>query len=314
MDSRDQADLVLKASVSGFDEDKEAHQDDETGDASQLTPEQKQARQEEKEFWAGILVRYSCTTALTYTLTDASTGQPVVQDKEAKSTVTTDFRNETAIAALIATIGLAQKNDVIKILTGLAIAGGVEELRKSMRHAINRSPAISAKSAFNEMVQDINRASDYSVRVTGIDYLHNRLRLNVGTAQGVRVSTPDDPYEFQILVKGAPLSSDDSPTHADYEPAVVVAADEQSCLCELHHVKRRVDKGRERNEDSPDLKTVQQLPDPTTGLVSARSWVLFPSLPVVPDSEQTGRTLSHFPRRFAARASHHYVSWSKRRS
>ena len=306
--SRDQADLVLKAKVSGFDEDREAHSDDEAGDVSQLTPEQKQARQEEKEFWAGILVRYSCTTALTYTLTDALTGQAVVEDKEAKSTVTTDFRNETAIAALVATIGLAQKNDVIKILTGILIAGGVEELRKSMRRAINRSPAISAKSAFNEMVQDINRVGDYSVRVTGIDYLHNRLRLNVGTAQGIRVSTSDDPYEFQILVKGAPLSSDDSPTHADYETAVVVAADEQSCLCEMHHVKRRVDKGREKNEDSPDLKTVQQPPDPTTGLVSARAWVLFPSLPVVPDSEQTGRINPRFPRRLAAHAAHHLVS------
>jgi hypothetical protein len=281
VDSRDQADLLLDASVDDFDQQKDEYQDDGTA----ATDEEKKAASEKKDFFAGLLVRYACTTKLKYSLYDTASGQYITQDRTVEGQAQADFRNETGIVAVIGAIGLAQKNQWIQIITGLAVAGGIEELRKSMRNATNRCPGISARTAFDQMVQDIDHASNFGVRLTDIDYEHNRLTLNVGTEQGIQVSTKTDPYEFEVLVRNTALPNEESSFKANYYTAVVMGVSDHSCVCELHHVNRKVDKGKEKVKDEPDLKMVQQLPDPATGMVSARASVRFPELPILRENK-----------------------------
>lgn len=254
------ADLVLKASVTDF----QGHRD---------------------QVIDGLPFKYSCTTKLAYSIYDTDSNRYVVSDKNVEASAGADYTTEALIGAGVAGVLLTRKNDLLKLL-GAAVGGvGVVELNKSVQRAANRCPGIAARTVFNDMVQDINRASDFSVRMTGIDYSTGRMRFNVGTASGIHVSIPEDPCEFEVMVGGKPLPDDEGGNSADYYTAVVVDADEQSCQCELHHIRRKVNRSSESIHDDNDLDMLRRIPEPATGIVSARASVHFASLPVITDAD-----------------------------
>ena len=258
--SKADADLVLKASVTDF----QGHKD---------------------QVIDGLPFKYSCTTKLAYSLYDPNTSQYVVSDKRVEASAGADYTTEALVGAGIGGFLLTRKSDIAKIFGALIVGGGVLELNKSVQRAANRCPGIAARTVFNDMVQDINRVSDFSVRMTGIDYGTGRMRFNVGTASGIHVSTQEDPCEFEVMIGGKPLPDNEGGNSADYYTAVVVDADEQSCQCELHHVRRKVNRSSESTSDDPDPDMVRRIPEPATGVVSARASVHFASLPVITDAD-----------------------------
>lgn len=258
--SKANADLVLKANVTDF----QSHRD---------------------QVIDGLPFKYSCTTKLSYSIYDPDTKQYVVSDKQVEASAGADYTTEALVGAGVAGILVTRKNDWLKLL-GVAVGGfGIAELNKSVQRAANRCPGIAARSVFNDMVKDINRASDFSVRMIGIDYGAGRMRFNVGTASGIHVSTPEDPCEFEVMVGGRPLPDNEGGNSADYYTAVVVDANEQSCQCELHHVRRKVNRSSESTNDDLDRDMLRRIPEPATGVVSARASVHFASLPVITDAD-----------------------------
>ena len=128
------------------------------------------------------------------------------------------------------------------------------------------------------MVADIGRDSDFTVRVTDIDYERGRLTLNAGTAEGVRASTDDRPFQFEISVGNEPLPDHQDGLTADYYTAVVTDVAEHSCTCELRHRWRTVENGEENEAEEPSPEAARHIVDPQTGVVSARAWLPNPKL------------------------------------
>ena len=231
--------------------------------------------------------KYTCTTRLVYSLKDAATGNYIngCNEKVAEARAGADYTKET-IAGVIALGALFAKGNVaLKYLAGLLGIAGVSELNHSVQRAVNRCPAIAAETVFDQMFQDISHAADYSARVTAIDYSRGTIRLNIGTADGINVSTRDNPSEFDIDIDGHPLPESESGNAADYYSAVVVGADEHSCLCELHHVTRKVHNASESSSDTIATQMLRSIPQPSTGEVSAVANVRFPSSAVITDAE-----------------------------
>lgn len=140
-----------------------------------------------------------------------------------------------------------------------------------------KDKAAPAKSL--AIMDDLNRATDFSVRVVEIDYAHGLLRLNQGTNAGLWVS-PEQPCEFQILIQNAPLPYAAAAGGPQYK-AVVVQADPGSAVCELRQIKAGragAAPGLAKFEPKPALDMARQIPDPATGVVSARFSLLVPFL------------------------------------
>jgi hypothetical protein len=271
-DKKEQADLILKAQVTDFSEKRD---------------------QIVFEF---LPFKYSCETKLTYSLYDVEKDQYVVQDKPVSASAKVDYTKEVAIGATAIGFLMTRKDDGLRMLGLLLGAGGIQQLQRSVARGVNRCPAIASKTVFNAMVTDINRNADFTVRVTDIDYEKNCIRLNAGTRAGIAVSTPEKPSEFEVIINGEALPGSEAGLSADYYTAVVVEADENSSLCELRQIKRRVDKSTEKIEQKAAPWMITRIPDPTTALVSARAAVRFPSIPVVPEEapkktgEKTGES------------------------
>ncbi|BDI34168.1 hypothetical protein CCAX7_62190 [Capsulimonas corticalis] len=256
--SEGEADLILTGEVADFTEKKE-------------------------NFLIGSLpFKYRCDTGLRYSLFDARTSTYVVRDKEVGATAGADYTKET-IAGLIA-LGVlgSQKGDAPKLLGLVLGIAGAAELQRGVRNAVNRCPSIATRTACDTLSSDISRAADFSVRVTGVDYGRALLTINAGSEDGVRVSTPDSPCEFEVLVEGVPLPGGESGGKADYSTAVVVSAGPHDAVCELRRVRRRIDRFREKIDQKLDPDMARLIPAPASGAVSARATLRFPSVEVVP--------------------------------
>ncbi|BCM88660.1 hypothetical protein IAD21_00501 [Abditibacteriota bacterium] len=260
--SRDEADLVLDAAVVDFKEDRD-------------------------DFLPLIPIRYDCSLRLQYSLYDTHANRYVVEHKEVVGTAKANFTKEAAIIGLGA--GLLYKQ--AKGLLSALIAGfGIADLNNAARKAANRAPAVCAKSAFNQMVGDINDASDFSVQVTSIDYNANRLTVNAGTNDGVRVGDASHPFDFQLQIAGGQLPSEDEPKTAEYYAARVVQVGPTSSVCELRHIQRSITKTKEKVQDEPAPDVLRQIPDPATGLIGGRAGVQFPDVEIVTEAQVQAAT------------------------
>jgi hypothetical protein len=276
VNSAAEADLVLSARVVDFKADKD-------------------------DFTSLIPYRYDCTTQLAYSLFDTDQNRFLFQNKPVEATATVNYKKEILGGSILTLLLAKFGGDLGKVLATFVGAGGIYELRKSIQKAVNRCPAISARSVFNTMVGDINNAANFSVRVTGIDYQRGTLQLNAGTTAGVR---PGD--EFQVSVGAAPpayketgpdadskfppmvsvpLAYKETGLSADYYTAVVTSTDQDNATCELRHIHRKVNKSKESFEGTPAPDVLRHIPEPTSGLVSARAWVQFPSITVISDAD-----------------------------
>lgn len=133
------------------------------------------------------------------------------------------------------------------------------------------------------IMNDLNRVTDFAVRVVEIDYARGLLRLNQGADAGLWASLADQSCEFQIFVGNVPLPfrTEGKDGGAPLYKAVVVQADAGSAVCELRAVRRGASgagSGLARFEPKAALDVIRQIPDPATGLVSARFSLLVPFL------------------------------------
>src|SRR5690606_4200573 len=111
--------------------------------------------------------------------------------------------------------------------------------------------------------------------------------LNVGSDMGVHPSRPDSPFEFRISFAGTPLgeSNDSDGRHADYYDAVVRSVTPDSCVCEFQHVEGVIQGENGVIPSKPDKDTLEKLPDPASGLVSAQATVNFPPVAAFNDND-----------------------------
>ena len=256
VDNRDDADLILRARVSEFVSDKD-------------------------KFADLFAYRYDCRTALTYSLFDVAANRFVYDQKQSVGTAKVDYTKEAALIGIAG--GLLRKK--LGNLSLLIAGFGIAELNEGIRKAANRSPAIATRTAFAGMMRDIDNASDFSARVTGVDYARGTLTINAGTRDGVRVSTPDHPFEWQINLGDQSLPDEESPRRADFYVARVISADQNSCVCELRHRVRSTKKAKDKESDEAAPEMLRRLPDPATGLLEARASVRFPDLNIISEDE-----------------------------
>jgi hypothetical protein len=263
VDSPDDADLLLSARVTNFTFDKD------------------------QAFGSVIPYEYSCQTTLQYDLQDVATGKYIAQNKTVTGESKASFRKEI-YEAIAAAVGL-------KVIVGgnlgdygpWVIGGAlIYDLKHKMQKAANRCPGISERQVFDNLTQQINGDVDYRAQVTDIDYRSGRITLDVGSRDGVHASTAGQPFEFEISAADVPLldKSEDG-RDADYYTAVVREVRDDSCVCELRHVKGTVKAGDAEIPSEPALDVVRTLPDPATGVLSARAWTRFAPVEVISDED-----------------------------
>lgn len=229
---------------------------------------------------------YTSVTRLQYSLFDIDLGHFVAEGKQAEGTARVDLAEQGAPA--------------------LAPQARQEERERATRQAAGAAGAISAAEAFNVLVSEVNRASDFSVRVTDIDYATGTLRLNVGRAQGLRVSKTD-PDDFQITVAGTALPEQRTERSSQFYIARAIAVGQDWAVCRLLRVSHTTRTRSERAaggmggvagsisegiSEVPAPEMVRRLPDPATGQIAARSWTPPPSeAPAIgPGIQQPTRT------------------------
>lgn len=200
--------------------------------------------------------RRSFVTRLQYSLFDTDLGRFVAQGKEAQGTATIEMAEQAPQAP--------------------ASRGGQDEGRSVTLQEAGRARAISAATAFGALVSEVNRAADFSVRVTDIDYATGTLRLNAGRDQGLRESR-SDPDDFQITVAGAPLPEEEGKNSSSFYVARVIMVGKDWSVCRLLRVTEHLKERAETFTEEPAPEMVRRLPDPATGQVAARSWRPFPS-------------------------------------
>lgn len=215
---------------------------------------------------------YSCKTSLSYSLQDPVTGRKIADNETVSSESKADYRADFGGGVLLMILGFSNRSRVVRELTGIIGVAGIAELHELMRQAVNRCPGISARATVDKFVHAIDAASDYHVRVIAADYSTGTLRMNVGRADGIEVSTPEKPFEFEVQVGDDYLPSSENGLKADYYSAEVVNVDDHTCDCVLHHIKRGVrDMIHPYQSDDQAIQMCQAIPDPTTGIVSARA-------------------------------------------
>ncbi|MCX6344894.1 MAG: hypothetical protein NT018_07450 [Armatimonadetes bacterium] len=240
-----------------------------------------------------IPLKYECSMTLTYSLKDNVTGNMVFNNEMIKSSSRSDFWE--ALAPVLVVVGVLMKksdSDLVKVLVGGLGVAFVQALKDSAKQAAVQCPLLVEQTAYSRLANGLYDTFDCRSRVTKIDYDKGTLTLNVGTADGVK-ATGANPSSFEILVNSQsgpqPLQFKEEGTSADYYAAEVISADEHTCVCTLKHVKRwlRVKYGLFGKsfvggmvEASDDVATLRKIPDPATGIVSARMKLRF--LPLVP--------------------------------
>jgi hypothetical protein len=260
VDSEDDADLAIDASVASFTED-------------------------EKKLIGIIPTKYACTTTLFYSLYDENTGQYIARNKVLTGSADVSVSKVTYLG-LAGAILAYRKSPALGL--GVLIATAVNAVHK-IRNAARICPPVSIRQAFNNLTQDISNAADFSARVTNIDYERGQVTLNIGSNMGVRPSTPDQPFEFRIALAGTPLGDANASDgrHADFYDAVVRSVTPDSCVCEFQHVEGLIQGENGVIPSNPDKDMLEKLPDPSTGLISAQATVNFPAVNVFSDNDIT---------------------------
>lgn len=249
-----------------------------------------------------IPLKYECSMTLTYSLRDNVTGKMVFDNQTLRSSSRSDFWE--ALAPVLVVVGVAVKksdSDLAKVLIGGLGVAFVQALKDAAKQAAIECPLLVEQTTYSQLASGLYDTFDCRSRVTKIDYDKGTLTLNVGTADGVRAGGTN-PSSFEILVNSQsgpqPLPFKEDGMSADYYAAEVVSADEHTCVCTLKHVKRwmRVKYGLFGKsfvggmvEASDDMATLRRIPDPATGVVSARMKLRF--LPLVP--KPTGMAAEH---------------------
>ncbi len=198
--------------------------------------------------------RRTFVTSLQYSLFDTALGRFVAQGKQAQGTATVDAARGAPVPR----------------------ASRPKQNRQNEPGQQNRARAQSGASAVSALVSEVNRASDFSLRVTAIDYAAGTLRLNAGRTQGLRISRTD-PDDFQITVAGTPLPEQETTRSLQVYTARVVAVGQDWAECRLLRVTQSQKMGLPAFTEEPAPDMVRRLPDPATGQVGARSWMPFPS-------------------------------------
>lgn len=269
--SADQADYTIIARASNFKEDKDNLLD--------MVP-----------------LKYKCSMDLTYSLRDNASGQTVIDNKTVNSGFGHDYWK--SVAAVLIVAGFVEKSDSnaakwIERILGVAFLTALHDCAKQ---AAERCPALVEQTVYSKMMDDLYDVFDCKARVTSIDYEHGTVSLNVGTEDGVQLGG-DRPSTFELLVDNKEaLPFKEEGNEADFYAAEVVSADAHSCVCKIKHVKRWVKESvkllppkgfvGEMVKVTDGVDMARCLPDPTTGVVSARMKSRF--LPLV--SEPVGMT------------------------
>ncbi|HEY0073717.1 MAG TPA: hypothetical protein VGB77_06410 [Abditibacteriaceae bacterium] len=258
VDSKEEADLLIRAQVVNFHEDKDS--------LTKLLP-----------------FKYSCSFRLSYSLYDVAEQKYVVQDKIAEGAAKVSYATEAALVGIVGGVLIAKGKGMADVLGGLLLGGGIYELHKAMQKAVNRSPGIAARSAFHDLASDVSRASDFSARVSRIDYSANRLWLNVGSEAGLKIGD-----QFEVAVGGVALPYQEWESDANYYVVKVIEVHRDRAVCDLRHMRREVSKFKEKFFDVDDEHAkamLKRLPEPATGLVSARALVNFPEVNIISDAD-----------------------------
>jgi len=228
--------------------------------------------------------RHNFVTILQYSLFDTDLGRFVAQGKQAQGTATVEATVEAPGEAPGVRAAGSEQN-------------GQDKGKREMQQALDRARAQSAALALSALVSEVNRASDFGVRVTAIDYAAGTLRLNAGRAQGLRVSRTN-PDDFQITVAGSPLPEQQTKRSSQFYTARVVAVGQDWAECRLLRVTESQQMGLPAITEEPAPDMVRRLPDPATGQVGARSWTPFASNtplsnPGIEPPRQPARTSPH---------------------
>ncbi len=226
-----------------------------------------------------IPYKYSAWTKLKYTLTDLS-GSQVLKTDTIEGASKANYGKEAGLGAVVILLLERSKADrtVRRAIEAAIGTAGISAMKQSMGRAVRRCPAISEQATFNSLSDRLYALADFRAAVTGIDYQQGTIRISVGTADGVVASSKGQQASVFELFLGKPTSSrtfEEGGLSADYYVAEVVSTSDHACSARLRHVVRRVNKSREELSvtDAPDV--VRQIPDPVTGIVSARMRVRF---------------------------------------
>lgn len=262
----DEADYILTAGASNFREDKDNLLD--------LVP-----------------LKYRCSMDLTYSLRDNTSGQAVLDNKTVSSGFGYDYWKP--IATILIAAGFVEKksnSDLVKWVERLLGLAFLKALHDCAKQAAERCPSLVEQAAYSKMMDDLYDIFDCKARVTSINYEHGTISLNIGTEDGVRLEG-DCPSSFELLVDNKDaLPFKEEGSEADFYAAEVVSADAHSCVCKIKHVKRWVRQSigllpfkkaffGEIVQVTDGVDMARCLPDPATGVVSARMKARF--LPLV---------------------------------
>jgi len=254
--------------------------------------------------------RYEATTEIAFTITDpdghavldteghmlpgrqASDASPAGGAPESTVVVgrsSADYTKDYVAAAGLLFAAWRMKPGPLRDLAIGAALVQVGRAADMARRAVNRCGAASARVALNRIVEHINRAADFAVRVIDVDRVNGTITINAGKSSGLRVSTDRDPFEFELVVGGSSLPSEDTDRRAEYSSAVVVQVDDSTSVCQLCRVRRTLKGGFEAMERVPDPKLALQLPDPTSGIIAARACGILSPVEVVPSVAPNGK-------------------------
>lgn len=258
-ESKEDADYILRGSVSGYAEKRDALLD--------VLP-----------------YAFKSETTFSYTLEPAAAegaDEPVTQTLIGRGD--TNFKEEIAggvvLYALLIKLLSKDKLSLPEQIAAAALGvAAVDALQKSMARAIPRCRSLSYGDGLRKLADELFARADVKARATWLELPDTpkkkgdpspsdpapRLGLNIGSNQGLQEGS-----ELLLDVAGRSNSSHFAGLKAEYIAARVVEVKPDSCVCELRHISRWVRKnGTEQHEDLPAIEEARGLPDPASGLVA----------------------------------------------
>lgn len=258
-----------------------------------------------------VPLKYKCSMNLTYSLQDNTSGQTVFDNKMVNAGFGHDYWKPVAAVLVVAGFVEAKSHsDTAKWIERILGVAFLKALHDCAKQAAERCPLLVEQAAYSKMMNDLYDTFDCKDRVTSVDYQNGIIRLNVGTEDGVRLGG-ERPSSFELLVDNKDaFPSKEEGTAADFYAAEVVGADAHSCVCKLKHIKRWIRQSTglppfkkafvgEMVQVTDGNDMVRCLPDPATGVVSARMKNRF--LPLIPKPMgMTAQQMDDAPKHVAA--------------
>lgn len=231
-------------------------------------------KEDKGQLFGEVPLKYECSGDLSATLHDMAKDVDILRDEKFSSKVKADWMKEVVGGAILLTI-LMQKfnNDLLRVLFAFLGAAGVNELKQSMGHVVQRCPRLVEQSLYNQLSDKLYKQVDFSGRVTSIDYMKGEMTVNLGTKNGIRIAGAGGvPTTFDVFIAGTEMPHKEGGLSANFYTAEVLNADEDSCRCTLKHVTRKFEgKVKEvlKTEDALDM--LRCIPQPQSGVVSVRA-------------------------------------------